>query len=148
MGERGGKQTGQSPSSELDADSDSSCGQGTRVSLPLLGHPGDPGHTSLPFLLFCGPDAQLLSPVFSPSLQLHPPLTMQTLRHLWQCLNNAQGITQNKEIKRKPKSLALKKKKITLCVQEAVWKQSAHNIPHFPRRAPRLFGKVRRRQTR
>lgn len=136
------------------ADSEGSSARGWHVISQFRSSASQgPGHTSLPFLILCGPYAQLL---FSILLQLHSLPERQTLGHLQQMSKWCTGhvtreeyITGTKDKKKAKKSKALKKKKkITLSIQEMVLEQSAHRIPRSPLKAPRLFWKVNRTQTR
>lgn len=98
------------------ADSEGSSARGWHVISQFRSSASQgPGHTSLPFLILCGPYAQLL---FSILLQLHSLPERQTLGHLQQMSKWCTGhvtreeyITGTKDKKKAKKSKALKKKK-------------------------------------
>lgn len=87
-----------------------------------------------PILIFCNPDAQLLSP-FSISSFI-PYLQCKYVDTSAKCLNDAPDTSQEQGNKEKAEVhrffFKKKKKKSLSAYRKRFLKQSAHNIPHYP----------------
>lgn len=110
--------------------------QGDLTSSPPP-HKGPRTHL-FPILLFCGPDAQLLSP-FSISSFI-PYLQCKYLDISAKCLNDAHDISQEQGNKEKADvHRFFFKKKITLCIQETVYKTISSQHSTLPPESPQAL---------